>query len=478
MSYIHFTDDQKLRASKVDLVEFLRRQGEKLIRSGPEYRLASDHSITVRGSEWYDHAALRGGGPISFVQQFYNFSYPEAVTRLLGGEQGTVCTPAPKRKEEPKKAFALPPANRDMRRVYAYLLKRRFLDHDVVNAFVRAGLIYESCEKFNDREYHNAVFVGKDGNSVARHAHKRSVNDIGKTFRINVEGCDPRCSFHWTGTSGRLYVFEAPIDLLSFLTRYPENWQEHSFVSLCGTSEHAMLWMLEQNPGVRSVYLCLDHDEAGIEASGRLAEILHEHGYDDVGMIQSAYKDWNEDLKARRGLPAQSAEEHPQLTVTPEICGRVSRRIAASRPEYWEQDIPNLIDYFKTSLRLGFTDRAVECIEQASALALAVYSRELRQLGEPRSAEELAEELCRCIRPHRNRSSLKSRPGELAAQFQNVLAKTSAPGIRSDAEKRSLANSWLELAASFARVPVKYEADILKQQQKQEQTISQQQEMG
>ena len=43
MPYIHFTEEQKLRASEVDLVEFLRRQGEKLIRSGPEHRLASDH---------------------------------------------------------------------------------------------------------------------------------------------------------------------------------------------------------------------------------------------------------------------------------------------------------------------------------------------------------------------------------------------------------------------------------------------------
>lgn len=51
MTYIHFTEEQKYRASCVDLVEFLRRQGEKLIRSGPEYRMASDHSVTVRGNE-------------------------------------------------------------------------------------------------------------------------------------------------------------------------------------------------------------------------------------------------------------------------------------------------------------------------------------------------------------------------------------------------------------------------------------------
>ena len=164
MAYIHFTEEQKLRACSVDLVAFLRSQGEKLIPSGPEYRMTSDHSITVRGNEWYDHAAERGGGPISFVQNFYGLNYPEAVTRLLGGEQGVVYQTAKKPKEEPKKAFALPLANRDMRRVYAYLLKKRFIDREVLNTFARAGLIYESCEPSKDgqREYHNAVFVGKD----------------------------------------------------------------------------------------------------------------------------------------------------------------------------------------------------------------------------------------------------------------------------------------------------------------------------
>ena len=56
-SYVSFSEEQKLRASSVDLVDFLRRQGEKLVRSGRDKRLASDHSITVRGNEWYDHKA-------------------------------------------------------------------------------------------------------------------------------------------------------------------------------------------------------------------------------------------------------------------------------------------------------------------------------------------------------------------------------------------------------------------------------------
>ena len=56
--YIHFTEEQKQRANAVDLVEFLQMQGEKLLPSGREKRLTSDHSITVRGNEWYAHAIV------------------------------------------------------------------------------------------------------------------------------------------------------------------------------------------------------------------------------------------------------------------------------------------------------------------------------------------------------------------------------------------------------------------------------------
>ena len=474
--YIHFTDDQKRRAGEVDLEQFLLRQGERLLPSGFEKRLASDHSITIRGNQWYDHAAEQGGGPISFVQQFYNLSYPEAVTRLLGGEQGTVYVPASKREVKEKKAFALPPANKDMRRMYAYLLKNRLLDRDVVSAFVREGLLYESCEKFRGgfNEYHNAVFVGKDTSGIACHAHKRSINSTGKTFRINVEGSDPRCSFHHTGSSDRLYVFEAPIDLLSFVTLYQKDWQQHSYVALCGTSEHAMLWMLEQNPGIRTVCLCLDHDAAGIEAGGRLTDFLWERGYDDIEVLQSEYKDWNEDIKARHGLPAQAAEEHPQLIVAPEICGRIGACMAESTfPNRLEQDITSAFQQYERNICMDRPGAAMDQIELASALALSAYSRELRQMGELHSTEELVDELQCRILPHRNRGNLKSRRAELAGQLHSVLEKASAPGIRSKAEKQELAGSWLDLAVSFAKVPVKYEADLVKQQQKQEQKVSQ-----
>ena len=82
--FIEFTPEQKERAATVDLEEFLLRQGEKLIKSGREKRLASDHSITVRGCEWFDHASNEGGRAVSFVQKYYGKSYIEAMSMLLG----------------------------------------------------------------------------------------------------------------------------------------------------------------------------------------------------------------------------------------------------------------------------------------------------------------------------------------------------------------------------------------------------------
>ena len=92
--------------------QFLLCQGEKLLPSGREKRLASDHSVTVRGNRWYDHAAEQGGGPVSFLQKFYRLSYPEAVTRLLSGEQGVRYDSTQQDRQQEKKSFELPPASK------------------------------------------------------------------------------------------------------------------------------------------------------------------------------------------------------------------------------------------------------------------------------------------------------------------------------------------------------------------------------
>ena len=89
-------------------------------------------------------------------------------------------------------------------------------------------------------------------------------------------------------------------------------------MSLCGTAEYAMLWMLEQKPQLKKVLLCLDSGKAGVKATERLTGILHEHGHENVRVDIPDQKDWNEDLQTLRHISAVGAERSTIPTMTME----------------------------------------------------------------------------------------------------------------------------------------------------------------
>ena len=308
MSYIPFTDEQKVLANSVNLEEFLRMRGEKLERAGIEHKLiyydssGKHDSITIRGSKWFDHKNQTGGGAIKFMQEFYGMDFQTAVQELLGQRVTPLSHSPPKAiAKEEKKEFKLPEANSNMHRVYAYLIKQRFINPNIISHFAKQHTLYE------DKEHHNAVFVGVDENGVPRQAHKRSTNSYGNSFRITCEGSDTRYSFAHFGESKRLYVFEAPIDIMSFLTLYPKDWQKHSCIAMNGVYENAVLTALKSHSNLSEIVLCVDNDEGGIEAVDRLRDILNENGYSNVKRLAPPYKDWNEVLKAKNGAPALPA---------------------------------------------------------------------------------------------------------------------------------------------------------------------------
>ena len=308
MPYIHFTEEQKRQANAVDLVEFLRFKGEPLIRSGRELRMERNHSVTVHGNEWYDHATEKGGGPVSFLKEFYGMDYQQAVLTLLNEDISQLCSQVDTPRKKERKPFALPPTNENNRRVFAYLLKHRHLDRDVLTTFVRLGLVYE------DKGYHNAVFVGKGRDGEVHHAHKRSTNSQGKAFRVTVEGSDFRYAFNWPGSSGHLLVFEAPIDMLSFISMYHDsNWAKYSYVALCGTSSQPLLGMLERYPDIETVHLCLDNDQAGQLATRRLAKVVREKGL-AVDARVPVNKEWNEDLCANFEQTMEEQQNEQKLS--------------------------------------------------------------------------------------------------------------------------------------------------------------------
>ncbi len=280
-----YTQEQIDRANRADIADFLRTQGETLERAGNEYRWKRHDSLTVRENKWYRHSQSKGGGPIDFVMEFYGRSFTEAV-QLLTGElgEGKPDRPSP----APLSDFRLPPRSPDPGQVKRYLTEARRIDEDVTGFFLSTGDIYEEAA------HHNAVFVGRDESGIPRYAHQRGTTG---NFRLDVKGSDKAFNFCYRGEGEKLFVFEAPVDLLSFLCLFKKDWQKHSYLSLGGVGEKALVRFLSDRPSVKTIYLCLDSDEAGNEACSRIAKLMPE-GL-TVHRLVPLFKDWNEVLQRR-----------------------------------------------------------------------------------------------------------------------------------------------------------------------------------
>ena len=283
-----YTQAQIDKANAVDLEKFLRAQGETLVRSGKEYRWKAHDSLTVCGNKWFRHSQSKGGLPVDFVMEFYGKSFPEAV-QMLTGEPGEA---QPEAGPAPSPAFRLPLRNVTNANILNYLTQERKLSPSLVNFFIAAGDIYE------DSSHHNVVFVGRDADGHPRYASSRGIQE---KFRQDVAGAEKAFGFAHRGTDKQLLVFEAPIDLLSFIELFPKNWQQHNYLSLGGVSGKALRQFLSERPDVERVFLCLDADKAGEDACKRLAALLPDTV--SVTRIQPSMKDWNEVLVHRAEIP-------------------------------------------------------------------------------------------------------------------------------------------------------------------------------
>ena len=277
-----YTQAQIDKANAVDLEKFLRAQGETLVRSGKEYRWKAHDSLTVCGNKWFRHSQSKGGFPVDFVMEFYNATFPEAVKMLTGeeGEGRNSACPAP------SPDFRLPEKEENNDRIIRYLTENRGIEKNLVEKWISSGDIYE------EKKHHNVVFVGRDADGIPRYAHCRGTGET--KYRGDVAESDKSYGFCHRGTDNQLFVFEAAIDLLSFIQLFPKDWKKRSYLSLGGISSAALMAFLSERPQITSVFLCLDNDHAGNEASEKLAIEIPD-GY-SVIRLKPSRKDWNEIL--------------------------------------------------------------------------------------------------------------------------------------------------------------------------------------
>ena len=106
-----------------------------------------------------------------------------------------------------------------------------------------------------------------------------------------------------------MYLFEAPIDMLSFISMHKEGWRDHCYAAACGVSDQVLWQILADQPQIDTVFLCHDSDRDGQAAASRIAERLLAKGL-HTEILVPTHKDWNEDLLS------QPETEEPVCTLT------------------------------------------------------------------------------------------------------------------------------------------------------------------
>ena len=145
--------------------------------------------------------------------------------------------------------------------------------------------------------------VGQSPDGSIKHLHRHSTHLSNELYKGNTLGSDSRYSFNIPGCSESLYIFEAPIDLLSFITLNPEHWKKHSYLALCGLSSQSLHQYLSDHEYITKIFLCLDNDIHGFKATSSIIEELQLHTHYEIQCIRPRFKDFNEDLKFIHGHP-------------------------------------------------------------------------------------------------------------------------------------------------------------------------------
>lgn len=192
----------------------------------------------------------------------------------------------------PSSEFHLPIRSETNSKIIKYLTGKRGIETELVQTFLRLGDIYE------EKEHGNVIFIGRDENGQPRYAHARGTTE---KFRMDVSGSQKEYGFSYRGTDEQLFVFEAPIDLLSFICLFPKDWTKRSYLALGGVAGMALRQFLSDRPQITKIFLCVDYDEAGEQACGRLAEIIPKEL--TVIRLVPKLKDWNEVLQKKEEIP-------------------------------------------------------------------------------------------------------------------------------------------------------------------------------
>ena len=307
-----YTKEQIECADSTDLISYAVSRGYELIQEGADYRIKGHDSLYLKGNKWYWHARQKGGKAVSFLMEYEQKTFLEAMKILLGDNRGKelpVQLPMPEDYRQPKDSkqlkIPIPAATNDD--VLKYLTGRGIRE-DLVRELIDRGLIYQTemyWKRGPDGDWREqscvpqVVFLGTCWDGSARYAGVRFCSGDRK---YEAPGSDKAYGFHVEEPGSKaLWVFESPIDLLSHITlcSYAKKQFPASRIALGGLSPLALIRYLNDYPDIEYVDLGLDADEPGREAARSIQTLIKDRCmvYDHPPRYG---KDYNEELQIRQ----------------------------------------------------------------------------------------------------------------------------------------------------------------------------------
>ena len=242
------------------------------------------------------------------------------------------------KREKPK--FVMPEKADTNRKVRDYLCRTRGIEERIVDKWIHEGLLFQEAGR-----YGNCVFVSRDENGKPVYGVKRSA-DPERKFVVDVEGSDysqgffikgkldyyTKVSDNFASEHSSLFVTEAVIDLMSLQSLYlrrrdyelrqqgkldcdPEDYENRflnsNWYSLNGCRKYdGLLNAIASHKGIKDIFLALDNDEAGRNASKAIKEEIQKRFPDrkidvSIRVPPTEGRDWNDELKAGFSLSAR-----------------------------------------------------------------------------------------------------------------------------------------------------------------------------
>ena len=269
---------------KVDLVTYFRTimPYELVKASANEYTTKTHDSLRMSNGLWnWCSKGVGGRNAIDYLMKTEQLEFNDAANLLLKQLQNKVPTIEQQPTKPKEKHIIIPEKNTASDNVISYL-KSRGIDEEIIKECIEKKLIYE------EKHYHNVVFLGYDDLGNIKYAGCRSTNET--IFKQDATGSDKSYSFRLESNTktDTIYIFEGAIDALSyatFLKLYGIDYKAKTLISLAGIYQPAsdiskskiplaIQRYLDKHPETKNIFLCFDNDKAGRKASKALQIVL------------------------------------------------------------------------------------------------------------------------------------------------------------------------------------------------------------